>query len=111
MISEPGKTIDRNDSAVCQACGACCAYDGTWPRFSLETDAELSAIPEALVNVRGSGMRCDANRCAALSGTIGDHASCTIYAVRPYVCRACMPGDEECNLARQKYGFPALSPR
>ena len=99
------------DSALCQSCGACCAFDETWPRFSLESDAEIAAIPEALVSASGSGMRCEAHRCSALAGAIGRHAACTIYAVRPLVCRDCQPGDDECNMARAKYGFPALPRR
>ena len=42
-------------------------------------------------------MRCDGDRCSALSGRIGVATSCTIYAVRPEVCRTCMPGDAECD--------------
>ena len=100
-----------DDSQLCQSCGACCATDETWPRFSLESDAEIAAIPEGLVSASGSGMRCEAHRCAALAGEIGSHAACTIYAVRPLVCRDCQPGDDECNMARAKYGFPALPRR
>jgi uncharacterized protein len=100
-----------SDSVLCQSCAACCAFDETWPRFSLESDAEIAAIPEALISASGSGMRCDANRCAALNGDIGSHATCTVYAVRPLVCRDCQPGDEECSIARAKYGFSAIEPR
>ena len=32
-----------------------------------------------------------------------------IYAVRPEVCRTCMPGDAECALARSKWGLPMLT--
>jgi Fe-S-cluster containining protein len=93
----------------CQACGACCAYSANWPRFSTEDDAALALIPSELVNARGSGMRCDADRCAALNGKIGEATSCSIYAVRPEVCRTCMPGDAECAMARCKFGLPALA--
>ena len=92
----------------CQTCGACCAYSQNWPRFSTEDDTALDLIPAALVNARGSGMRCENDRCAALSGEIGSATSCTIYAIRPEVCRTCMPGDAECTLARRKFGLPAL---
>jgi len=92
----------------CQACGACCAYSSNWPRFSIEEDAALDLIPSELVNERGSGMRCDGDRCAALKGKIGETTSCTIYAVRPEVCRTCMPGDAECTTARRRFGLPAL---
>jgi hypothetical protein len=94
----------------CQPCGACCAYSANWPRFSIEDDAALALIPEHLVNARQSGMRCDGDRCCALAGKIGVATSCTIHAVRPEVCRTCMPGDVECAMARKRWGLPALEP-
>jgi Fe-S-cluster containining protein len=93
---------------VCLACGACCAYSENWPRFSTEDDAALELIPNELVNSRGSGMRCENDRCAALKGRIGVATSCAIHAIRPDVCRTCMPGDAECAMARRKFGLPAL---
>jgi uncharacterized protein len=101
-------SIIANDNP-CQACGACCGYSQDWPRFSTEEDAALNLIPPALVNHRGSGMRCDGDRCAALMGKIGDATSCSIYAVRPEVCRTCMPGDVECTMARRKFGLGTLA--
>ena len=94
----------------CQACGACCAYSATWPRFTTEDDAALDLIPEKFVNERLSGMRCDGDRCSALTGQIGIGTSCGIYAVRPEVCRTCMPGDAECDMARRRHGLPVLLP-
>jgi len=102
------ETSTTDLSSCCRSCGACCSYSENWPRFSIESDEELAAIPEALVNARQSGMRCEGDRCAALSGRIGVATSCMIYAVRPEVCRVCMPGDAECNLARRRYGLPPL---
>jgi Fe-S-cluster containining protein len=92
----------------CQACGACCAYSSNWPRFSTEDDAALELIPAQFVNATMSGMRCEGERCSALSGEIGVATSCGVYAVRPEVCRTCMPGDAECLLARRRHGLPAL---
>lgn len=92
----------------CRACGACCAYSASWPRFSIEDDAALDLIPKELVNEPSSGMRCDGERCAALRGKIGVATSCAIYAIRPEVCRSCMPGDAECAIARRKHGLPPL---
>ncbi|MCM2291855.1 YkgJ family cysteine cluster protein [Allorhizobium sp. BGMRC 0089] len=94
----------------CQSCGACCAYQADWPRFSLESDEQLAAIPEALVADDLSGMKflTDAAgkiRCAALTGVVGQHVGCSVYTVRPQVCRDCMPGDPECHMARQALGF------
>ena len=96
-------------ASPCQACGACCAYSSSWPRFSTEDDAALELIPEKLVNDRLSGMRCDGDRCSALAGKVGFATSCTIYAARPEVCRTCMPGDAECAMARRRHGLPVLT--
>jgi len=94
----------------CRSCGACCAYSSNWPRFTTEDDAALDLIPENFVNEMQSGMRCDGNRCSALSGRIGEATSCLIYAIRPEVCRTCMPGDHECAIARRRHGLLPLSP-
>lgn len=91
----------------CQTCGACCVYSREWPRFTLETDAELDLIPEAFVNEALSGMRCDGDRCLALLGEVGVSTTCTIYAVRPLVCRACEQGDDACEMARARHGLDA----
>ena len=99
------------DESPCQACGACCAYSADWPRFGLETEEEIEAIPRAFVDDARGTMRCDGNRCAALSGEIGVATACTLYAVRPVVCRECLPGDHSCNLARRSVGLPALTQR
>ena len=93
----------------CQACGACCSYSQNWPRFTTEDDAALDLIPEKFVNERLSGMRCDGDRCSALSGKVGEATACLIYAVRPEVCRTCMPGDVECAMARKRHGLPVLA--
>ncbi|TGQ52072.1 YkgJ family cysteine cluster protein [Mesorhizobium sp. M1C.F.Ca.ET.193.01.1.1] len=89
----------------CQSCGACCAYSADWPRFSTEEDAELDRIPEELVATDQSGMRCEGGRCSALRGEVGKGTACTIYEIRPHVCRACMPGGDDCLMAREMYGL------
>lgn len=97
--------IDPRDVSECQSCGACCGHSTAWPRFSLESDDELALIPAALVAEDLSGMRCDGNRCAALSGEIGKAVTCRVYAVRPIVCRDCLPGDDACQMARAAAGM------
>lgn len=92
-------------SALCQACGACCAHSREWPRFTLESDAEIERIPAALIDESEAGMRCDGDRCAALRGEIGIATSCGIYDVRPMVCRECVPGDDACSMARAARGM------
>ncbi|MGE0022927.1 MAG: YkgJ family cysteine cluster protein [Hyphomicrobium sp.] len=97
------------DASPCNTCGACCAHDAGWPRFTCEADADLDRLPPELVKGDLSGMRCDGARCAALVGTVGVETSCAIYALRPDVCRACQPGDEACSIAREARGLPLIA--
>jgi Fe-S-cluster containining protein len=91
----------------CQSCGACCSFDASWPRFTLEDDAAIARIPAKFV--ARSGMRCVGDRCSALLGEVGKSTACSIYDIRPDVCRACEPGDDACNMARRHYGMSALA--
>jgi Fe-S-cluster containining protein len=100
--------IAATEASPCQGCGACCGYSANWPRFTTEDDAALELIPEQFVNDRLSGMRCTGERCNALQGQIGEATACGIYAMRPEVCRTCMPGDVECAMARRRFGLPRL---
>lgn len=95
------------DGAVfdCQSCGACCSYSADWPRFSTEEDAQLDRIPAELVAADQSGMRCEGSRCSALRGEVGKGTACGIYEIRPHVCRACMPGGDDCLMARAAHGL------
>jgi hypothetical protein len=72
----------------------------------VETEADIRSIPAAFAGKRG--MRCEGNRCSALDGEVGVQTSCAIYNDRPEVCRSCLPGDAECNIARERFGLPAL---
>lgn len=89
----------------CQTCGACCSYSSEWPRFTMESDEALDRIPAKFVSDDARGMRCDGERCTALSGEIGKGTACMVYDVRPDVCRACLPGDPECIMARAAHGM------
>lgn len=102
-------SADTHD--LCQACGACCDYASDWPRFSTESEEELARIPEQLVAADLSGMGCEGTRCKALAGKVGDHTACTIYAARPEVCRACLPGDDACLMARERHGLGPVAPQ
>jgi len=95
-------------AADCRACGACCSFSAEWPRFSLETDADLAQIPRAYVEDEHGRMRCGGDRCAALIGEVGVATACAIYRVRPEVCKACLPGDAACRMARRRFHLPDL---
>lgn len=104
-----GRLAEDVGVSVCQACGACCAYSREWPRFSLESDETLALIPPEFVDEASGRMRCEGDRCSALAGKVGVWTSCSIYDVRPDVCRACLPGDDACTIARTHYGYPPLA--
>jgi Fe-S-cluster containining protein len=93
------------DASVCRECGACCAFSAEWPRFSLEDDRMLDQIPSIYVDHDRGRMSCDGDRCAALVGEVGVATSCAVYAVRPDVCRACLPGDDACRMARSHFNL------
>jgi Fe-S-cluster containining protein len=99
------------DEETCRACGACCAYSAEWPRFALESDAAIAAIPSKYVDDAHGRMRCEGDRCSALRGQIGVATSCAVYAVRPDVCRACLPGDDACLTARRGFGLAEIAQR
>jgi len=106
LPTEAAPALSETDaSALCQSCGACCAYSREWPRFSLEDDEALARIPLAFVDDSQGRMRCVGDRCSALVGEIGVATSCAVYAVRPDVCRACEPGDDACRMARRRFGL------
>jgi Fe-S-cluster containining protein len=98
-------TMRDDGSAICRTCGACCSFSAEWPRFSLEDDAALDLIPRAFVEDAQGRMRCTGDRCTALLGDVGISTSCAVYAVRPEVCRACLPGDDACQMARRHFGL------
>ena len=95
--------------SLCQDCGACCSYSAEWPIFTTEHESELDLIPARLVSADLRGMRCEGVRCAALHGVVGDAVACSIYGLRPDVCRVCQPGDEACTIARRHFGFPEIA--
>jgi uncharacterized protein len=103
-----GGTAPQDGATPCLTCGACCSFSSEWPRFSLESEADLERIPRELVDDALGRMRCHGDRCSALVGDVGVSTSCAIYAVRPEVCRACLPGDDACQMARRRFNLPPL---
>ncbi|BBQ84232.1 MULTISPECIES: YkgJ family cysteine cluster protein [Enterobacteriaceae] len=105
----------------CMTCGACCAYFRV-SFYWAEGDDAGGPVPAQLTEPVTPFLRCMTgtnqrqSRCSALSGTIGDSVSCTIYAHRPSPCREfAMSGEngelnEACNRARARYGLPPLEP-
>jgi len=94
---------DHQGADVCRTCGACCSFSREWPRFSLEAEADLDRLPRAFVDDKQGSMRCHGDRCTALVGEVGVSTSCAVYTIRPDVCKACLPGDDACQMARRRF--------
>lgn len=57
-------------------------------------------IPEDLIDVEHQRMQSWGHRCAALEGTLGLQANCSVYHHRPLVCREFQAGSEDCLMVR-----------
>lgn len=79
-----------------------------------ESEAHGGSVPDGLaVDVTSSIFRMRGTdhaqpRCAALTGRIGERASCGIYEWRPSPCRELEPGSDACNRARARHGLAPL---
>lgn len=102
----------------CTSCGACCcntpsniergyvAYvEIDDPRSRLLTDRSLKRKLVASDEHGIPHMRMLGERCAALSGRVGDRVRCLVYAHRPRACRRVQPGDADCLRAREERGL------
>jgi Fe-S-cluster containining protein len=99
-------------------CGACCAntdenraegfrdYVQVFPRDALARRGDLLGV-YAVRNKRGEiHLRLDTeDRCVALEGVLGDRVRCSLYALRPEVCKRVEAGSEECLRARRERGI------
>jgi len=92
----------------CMKCGACCAY---WPNIPVR-ETEVKDIDERLklylkpssLEPRGLSMKFveGSTRCVALEGQLGVSVKCSIYDIRPPVCRRFEPGSDLCKKARRE---------
>jgi hypothetical protein len=96
---------DAPVSFDCISCGACCAYSESWPAFIGDRDGE--GIPDELIDFEHGRMLCHGNRCSALVGVPGSKTQCSVYAIRPLVCREFQPGSEDCIMVRRAFDLPA----
>lgn len=105
------------ESAIhpCLSCGACCAaYRVDFAIYEMQDMG--GTVPTGLaVEVTGNTMRMRGTdhvpvRCAALTGKVGERASCGIYEWRPNPCRELQPGSYGCEKARARHGLPPLPP-
>lgn len=99
-------------SSICQSCGACCE---TYRVSFYWAEATERGIPDAMLEQLTPWHAClrgtndTKPRCAALTGQVGVHVACGMYAQRPSPCREVEIGDERCRRARARHGLPALA--
>jgi hypothetical protein len=100
--------------SACTACGACCAcFRVDFAVYEMEDMG--GSVPTGLaVEVNGSTMRMRGTdhvpiRCAALTGRVGERATCGIYEWRPSPCREFEEGSDACGRARQRHGLSPLA--
>lgn len=85
----------------CVGCGACCSRDRRWVEVTVEDAVRLDQttlldsgdIEPFAMRVKPDGS------CVALKGTIGKDASCSLYALRPNICRRVQRGSPLCLYA------------
>ena len=88
----------------CICCGACCAFSESWPAFI--GDGDSAGIPDELIDFDHRRMQCYGDRCSALVGEIGSGAHCSVYEIRPLVCREFQAGSEDCIMVRRRFDLP-----
>ena len=64
-------------------------------------------VNDTLARMRGTDH--SPPRCAALSGKVGQKATCGIYEWRPSPCREFEEGSDACTRARQRHGMPPVA--
>lgn len=99
--------------SACTACGACCA--SVRVDFAVqELLSEGGTVPDGLAvavtdhTARMRGTDHARPRCAALTGRIGERATCGIYEWRPNPCREFEEGSAACAQARLRHGLAPL---
>ena len=91
----------------CIGCGACCAafrVSFYWAEAEALRAELIDKLSPTMACMSGTNQR--APHCAALQGSVGVDAQCSVYALRPSPCRQVQPGDERCLKARAVHGLP-----
>lgn len=99
--------------SACLTCGACCAsYRVEFAVYELD---ELGGSVPATLTEPVKGVTCRMRgtgsapiRCVALSGTVGQQVTCTIYTQRPRPCDELAEGSYGCHKARDRHGLLPL---
>ncbi|HKQ04152.1 MAG TPA: YkgJ family cysteine cluster protein [Blastocatellia bacterium] len=100
----------------CLTCGACCAFFHQIAVLDRDpTPRRLTWMVWEAGEVSGPKTRWlrrepDRGHCIAFTGSVGEHARCAIYELRPTSCRAFEAGSDRCRAVRRAYGLePPMS--
>jgi Fe-S-cluster containining protein len=98
----------------CRTCGACCYGDTMWVHLVADDDDRLGEERVRRLTVlteHGRGffarsMKMSGGRCVAFSEKLADGGcGCSIYQVRPEICRDFAAGSPDCLAARARRGI------
>jgi uncharacterized protein len=87
----------------CQYCGACCKHrdDPKWIEVTAEDAKKIPLAWLQVGDIEPFAMRqTDSGRCVAFEWEVGKHCRCSIYDIRPSICRKVQPHDEICEKLR-----------
>lgn len=100
-----------NDKYDCMRCGACCSHYNNIPILPNEVKEIDKRL---LIYIMPSPLQSDGlsmkfvegtKRCVGLEGIVGQSVKCSVYDIRPPVCRRFEPGSDLCKKVR----FDALN--
>ncbi len=114
MIPLDPRSESTPEGFDCQRCGACCYGDEMWIHLLVDDDERLGPTnAEKLTTLTRHGrgfvarsMRMVDGHCIAYSTNLGDgRCGCTIYSLRPDICRDFEAGSPGCRAARARRGI------
>jgi Fe-S-cluster containining protein len=117
VTSEEVRAEDARAPEVpdCRTCGACCHGDEMWvhlvasddERLGDERVRRLTVLTEHGRGYFARSMAMIGGRCAAYRDRLDDGGGggCSIYEVRPDICREFQAGSADCHAARRRRGM------
>ena len=116
--STASTAIEQSGTAAavpdCRTCGACCYGDELWVHVMAVDDERLGEDGVRHLTVltqHGRGyfarsMKMAGGRCVAYRDRLEDGGcGCSIYEVRPDICREFAAGSADCHAARRRRGL------
>jgi Fe-S-cluster containining protein len=108
------KPAEASDVPDCRTCGACCYGDEMWihvmagddDRLGGERVRHLTVLTQHGRGYFARSMKMVGGRCTAFRDRLTDGGcGCSIYEVRPDICRDFAAGSPDCHAARRRRGL------